>query len=259
MSDHSVNPTQRFSGRVANYIRYRPDYPPIVFEHLIAQTGLSALSTVADIGSGTGIFTRHLLDIGAKVYAVEPNTEMRAAADAVLNGYPNYESVNGGANSTTLQNQAVNLIVCAQAFHWFNTAATKEEFTRILQPAGYVALIWNNRQTDADEFSKAYDSLLKAHSSDYNEVNHQNLNKSDFDTFFGSDQYSFSVFPNVQLFDESGLIGRAYSSSYVPELESPAGQQFLTKLKAIFAQYQENGKVKFQYHTEVYLGQIEGN
>lgn len=259
MSDHSVNPTQRFSGRVANYIRYRPDYPPIVFEHLIAQTGLSAQSTVADIGSGTGIFTKHLLDIGAKVYAVEPNAEMRAAADAVLSVYPNYDAVNGGAESTTLKNDVVNLIVCAQAFHWFNTPATKEEFIRILKAGGYVALIWNNRLADADEFSRAYNSLLKAYSSDYNEVNHQNLNKSDFDTFYGSDQYSFTLFPNVQLFDENGLIGRAYSSSYVPELESPAGQQFLAKLKAIFAQYQENGQVKFQYHTQVYLGKIEAH
>jgi len=248
--------TQRFTDRVTNYIKYRPDYPALVMDYLRKEAGLSAATSVADIGAGTGIFTKHLLDAGCTVFAVEPNAPMRAAADEALSNYPNYISVNGSSSLTTLKDHSVDLIVCAQAFHWFNTPETKSEFQRILTPNGQVALLWNNRIVDADDFSQAYDDLLQQNSTDYKEVNHQNLSPADFTEFFRNGRYEQVSFPNLQLFDEEGLIGRAGSSSYVPSMDTPGGKAFLALLKDIFARYQENGKVSFQYHTEVYLGKV---
>jgi SAM-dependent methyltransferase len=181
---------------------------------------------------------------------------MRAAADELLRKYDNYISIDGSAEATGIESHSIDLIVCAQAFHWFNNPATQAEFKRILQPKGYVALIWNNRLVDTDGFSVAYDLLLKSGGDDYTEVNHQNLNETDFAIFYRNGKYSLTKFDNIQVFDQNGLIGRAFSSSYVPAQNTPAGEAFLEKLKDIFEQYQEDGTINFRYQTEVYLGKL---
>lgn len=247
--------TLRFTDRVSNYVKYRPGYPPQVMQHLAAACGLNNQSTVADVGSGTGIFTKLLLDAGYSVYAVEPNAAMRLAAEQHLAGYTNFFSVNGTAEATTLETESVDAIICAQAFHWFNIADTKSEFSRILKTGGKAALIWNNRQTNADEFATAYEQLLKEQTVDYGRVNHQNLTRADFDAFFAN-EYELAKFTNEQVFDEDGLIGRAFSSSYVPAQDSAAGVQFLAALSKLFGRYTVDGKVKFRYVTEVYTGML---
>jgi SAM-dependent methyltransferase len=250
------NSTQRFSNRVDNYIKYRPGYPAEVLKLLRVNGNLPIDGCIADIGSGTGIFTKLLLDEGYTVYAVEPNDAMRSAADAQLNGYEKYHSLNATAEATNIQANSVDMLVCAQAFHWFDAQQCKVEFARILKQGGKVALIWNNRQIATDEFSIAYDLLLQKQAGDYNRVNHQNLTSADFNAFFKDGQYELTKFPNVQVLDQEGLIGRAFSSSYVPAEETPEGLDFLEKLKNIFQLYQTNGTVNVSYQTEVYLGGV---
>lgn len=250
------NPTERFSDRVDNYIKYRPGYPPQVLAHLKDKCGLSTASVIADIGAGTGIFTKLLLDEGYKVYAVEPNQPMRDAAVEQLSVYKNFIPVDGAAEDTTLPDKSIDLIVCAQAFHWFSNDNTKMEFKRILTDNAKTALIWNNRLNDADEFSVAYDALLKNDSVDYNKVNHQNISDIDFKAFFKDGVYEVKKVPNIQVFDEGGLIGRAFSSSYVPPQGSDKGEQFLKLLKGLFNRYNNYGKISFHYQTEIYLGEV---
>jgi SAM-dependent methyltransferase len=252
----TTDPTKRFSNRVDNYIKYRPGYPTAVVAYLKEHCGLSAGLVIADIGAGTGIFTKLLLDEGYKVYAVEPNKPMRDAAIELLFSYENFTPGGGTAEATTLPDESIDLIVCAQAFHWFNNENTRLEFKRILKPGAKAALIWNNRLTDADEFLTAYNKLLKDESIDYNKINHQNINDIDFKAFFKNGEYTVVKYPNQQVFDEDGLIGRAYSSSYVPAEDTTAGKQFLPMIKALFAQYNQGSKVIFQYETEIYLGEI---
>jgi SAM-dependent methyltransferase len=249
-------PTQRFSDRVDNYVKYRPGYPDEVLEFLSQQTHLSDQSVIADIGSGTGIFTQLLLDKGYSVYAIEPNDAMRQYAEKDLAAFSTFHSVNGTAEETTLADHGVDLIVCAQAFHWFNQEQTKKEFKRILKPGGSVVLIWNNRQIDIDAFAIAYELLLQQQGSDYKEVNHRNITDVNFSNFFRNGKYELAKYSNIQVFDEDGLIGRAFSSSYIPPKETEAGQVFLNDLKELFAQYQTNGTVNFAYQTEVYLGKV---
>ena len=165
-----ADPTKRFSNRVDNYVKFRPGYPPEVLDHLAAACGLTAGSVVADIGSGTGIFTKLLLDKGYHVYAVEPNKPMRDAAIDLLFNYENFTPKGGSAEAIALPAESIDMIVCAQSFHWFNNEDTRLEFKRILKPGAKAALIWNNRLTGADGFSIAYDKLLKDGSVDYNKV-----------------------------------------------------------------------------------------
>lgn len=250
------DPTKRFSDRVDNYIKYRPGYPTQVVDHLIETCGLSPSSVIADIGAGTGIFTKLLLEKGFKVYAVDPNQPMLDAAIRELSDNKNFNPITAPADATTLPDKSVDLIVCAQAFHWFNNDKTKAEFKRILKPGAKAALIWNNRVTDSDEFALAYDNLLKNESVDYNTVNHQNIGDIDFKAFFKDGKYTVTKYPNQQVFDEDGLIGRAYSSSYVPPQDTDAGKTFLILLKELFAKFNVDGKVIFHYQTEIYLGEV---
>lgn len=248
--------TLRFSNRVANYVKYRPGYPDEALLFLQQQAGLSADSVIADVGSGTGIFTRLLLDKGYTVYAVEPNDAMRNSSVEQLSDYEKFHPVNGTAEKTKLDAHSADLVVCAQAFHWFDQHLTKTEFKRILKLKGQVALIWNNRQIEYDEFAIAYELLLQQQASDYNEVNHRNITDVDFTNFFKNGKYQLAKYSNIQVFDEDGLIGRAFSSSYIPPRDTEAGQAFLADLKALFQQYQTDGTINFVYQTEIYLGKV---
>jgi ubiquinone/menaquinone biosynthesis C-methylase UbiE len=224
--------------------------------YLRSHAGLSEADVVADIGAGTGIFTRHLLELGCNVYAIEPNGPMRAAAERHLGDVEGYTLVDATASRTGLQNQQVDFIVCAQAFHWFNNDETKAEFRRILKPDGYVSLIWNNRLVNADPFSIAYEELLQQKATDYKEVNHQNLKTEDFKALYRDGQYNRVCFPNEQVFDETGLIGRAFSSSYVPPIDTAAGKELKAALQNIFRKFETGERVTVRYETELYLGQL---
>jgi ubiquinone/menaquinone biosynthesis C-methylase UbiE len=251
-----IDSTKRFSNRVDNYVKYRPGYPDEVIKFLQKECNLSDGSVIADIGSGTGIFTALLLNKGYKVYAVEPNNDMQQAAIHQFGENKNFVPVNNGAEATALPGKSIDLIVCAQAFHWFNNEKTHAEFRRILKDEGQAALIWNNRQADADDFSIAYEDILKTHTKEYSEVNHRNISESDLKALFRNGEYKAVYYPNVQVFDEGGLAGRAFSSSYVPPEGTEEGEKFRKLLKDIFEKYNQNGKVSFHYTTEVYLGRV---
>src|SRR5215472_7865132 len=108
------DPTQRFSSRVDDYVRYRPTYPSEVINLLRQECGLTPDTTIADIASGTGIFTRLLLDNGNRVYGVEPNVAMRHAGEEFLASYSRFSSRDGTAEATTLPDQSVDLVTAAQ-------------------------------------------------------------------------------------------------------------------------------------------------
>lgn len=248
-----MNFTTRFSDKVENYIRYRPSYPQEVLDVLAQTFSLAPGSAIADIGAGTGIFTKLLLERDYQVWAVEPNEPMRQAATQLLSGYANFTSVAAPAEATTLATSSVALITVAQAFHWFNRAAVRPEFKRILQSGGGVALIWNERLTTGSPFLAAYEQLLIEYGTDYQEVNHTNIDETTIRDFFQT-RVTQESFPNQQLFDYQGLEGRLLSSSYVPTRDQPNYQPMLVRLKEIFESYQQNGLVAFDYECKLYYG-----
>ena len=247
--------TERFSDRVENYIKYRPGYPPEVLKYLNEKIGFNSDGVVADIGSGTGISAEMFLTNGNKVYAVEPNNEMREAADKLLSEYPHYFSVNGTSEATTIAGQSIDLIVAAQAFHWFDSEAFKIECRRISRGGAYCLLIWNERKVESD-FEKAYEELLLKYANDYLQVDHRNVKEKDIEAFFTPGTVLTEVLYNQQVFDYEGVKGRLLSSSYAPNVGEPNFEPMIAYLREIFDKYQTGGRVSFSYDCKLFLGQI---
>ena len=251
--------TTRFSRRVNDYVRYRPGYPEELETVLRRRVGYHRDMVVADIGSGTGISSRYFLDRGNPVYAVEPNSDMRSAAEEWLGTYSKFHSVAGRAEETTLEDRSVDLVVAAQAFHWFDAASARHEFARILRPRGAVVLLWNERKLDASPFLVAYEELLQDISEDYRRISrNEAATDASMDQFFGPERWGSEQFPNRQGFDLEGLIGRALSSSYVPLAGQPRHEEMLERLRRIFAQHAEDGRVWFEYATRLFWGYLPG-
>ena len=253
-----LNPKQRFSSRVENYVKYRPGYPPQVLDYLKKQCRLTVESVVADIGSGTGLLAEIFLKHGNRVYGVEPNAEMRAAGESFLREYPSFHSVAGSAENTTLPAGSVDIVVAGQAFHWFRPEAARREFRRILRPGGYVALIWNIRDVAATPFLKEYEKLLHRFAPDYGAINRNQVNRKSLKILFGGRTYRSQSFRNEQQFDYVALKGRLLSSSYTPLPGEPTHEPMLNRLQEIFDKFAENGKVNFLYNTELIFGKLNG-
>ena len=248
-----LNPTGRFSSRVADYIRYRPSYPEEVAALLERECGLRAGSQVADIGSGTGLLAKLWLGRGCEVVGVEPNAEMRAAGDRLLAYEPRFRSVEGTAEATGLPDASVDFVTAGQAFHWFDVPAARMEFQRILRPAGWVVLVWNERLV-AGRFLEGYEALLEKYAPEYSQVDHRRMNAKVMDAFYGSGQWLAASFTNVQLFDLEGVMGRNDSSSYAPARGSDGHRRMAKELERLFAECQVDGTVAFHYETKVYWG-----
>lgn len=244
---------ERFSSRVANYVRYRPSYPPAVLQCLKTECGLAESWTVADVGSGTGIWTRMLLENGNEVFAVEPNGPMREAGERFLMKHPRFHSIAGTAEATALEAASVNLVTAAQAFHWFDSARCRREFSRILRAGGWIALIWNERLTEAAPLLSDYEEFLKEFATDYETVDHRRIDGGALRRFFGG-AFESRVFPNAQRLDFDGLKGRLLSSSYAPESSHPRHEEMLAALRKIFERHQAGGEVAFEYETKLYFG-----
>lgn len=250
------DPTRRFSARVENYIKYRPRYPEELISYLQGHTGLTPMSKVADIGSGTGIFSALLLERGCTVYGVEPNAEMRSAAEQLMGAFERFHSVDGRAEDTTLPNASVDLITVAQAFHWLDRDQAKQEFLRILKPTGMIAIIWNSRQRSGTPFLDAYEDLLMKYGTDYREICHNNVTDETLEQFYAPYGCSYVSFPNVQILDWEGLRGRVLSSSYVPLEGHPDHALVMAGLREIFEQHQEEGRIQLVYESQLYLGML---
>jgi ubiquinone/menaquinone biosynthesis C-methylase UbiE len=246
----------RFSNRVDNYIKYRPDYPVGIIAFLKQEGLLTNDSVIADIGSGTGISSELFLKGGNIVYGVEPNKEMREAAERILKEFKSFISIDATAEATTLKDNSIDLVIAGQAFHWFDKQKCKSEFKRILKPEGYVVLMWNDRRTDSTLFLRSYEDFIKMFATDYLEVNHKNIDEKIFNDFYGSENYKIKSFDNFQYFDLEGLKGRILSSSYMPAEGHKDFDFMMSVLKKIFNRFQENGKVTIEYDTKIYYGKL---
>jgi len=251
----SKSPTARFSDRVENYVRYRPGYPPEVLDLLRAECGLQPSHIVADIASGTGVFTRMLLENGNSVFAVEPNTEMRETGMRQLENYNGLVSVAGTAEETTLGSASVDFVTAAQAAHWFDLARARAEFVRILRREGWCVLIWNERRTSTTPFLRDYEQLLLTYGTDYKEVRHERTTAV-IHEFFSPAVSEEGVFSLRQQFDYDGTAGRLLSSSYVPLEGHPNYAPMMEELRRIFRVHARDDMVEFEYDTRVYFGHL---
>ncbi len=250
-----MDPKTRFSDRVESYVKYRPSYPSEVIDFIIGHFEVDRDTVIADIGSGTGIFSRLLAGHVSVIYGVEPNPKMRDAAESGLNDIPSFRSVDGSAESTNLHSHSVDLITAAQAFHWFDRDKARIEFGRILKPGGKVLIIWNTRVMSSD-FAIRFDSLLKEYGKDYKEVDHRNITIDVLRTFFLNGVVEKKTFPHVQRLDHESLMGRLRSVSYFPLPGEKNHDILMSLIEDLFKEKNENGCVDFDYVTDLYWGSL---
>jgi SAM-dependent methyltransferase len=248
--------TERFSSRVEAYLKYRPHYPHEVIDSLREKTGLRPNHIITDVGSGTGFSAELFLENGNFVYAIEPNGPMREAGEQYLATYKNFRSVNATAEATTLPDRSVDYIIAGQAFHWFNAERAYEEFKRILKPGGWIVILWNDRETDTTPFLIDYEALLQEFGTDYNEINHRNIDSKKVHGFYRGAPVMDLDFENIQRLDYDGVEGRLLSSSYVPNVGDAHYAPMLDKLHTIFDRHATNGLIDMRYRTLLYAGQI---
>ena len=252
----NLRSTERFSNRVEDYVRYRPDYPPALVDWLRQAYGVDASWRVADVGAGTGISSNMFLDAGHVVTAVEPNAAMRSAAETWLGANPRFRAVDGRADATTLADQSVDLVSVAQAFHWFDPEATRREFHRILRTGGLAAIYWNSRRLIGTPFLVGYEALLQTYGTDYTSVAERYGDEPRMRDWFGAGWKGTTQFDHCQLLDFDALRGRLMSSSYAPKADHPNHAPMIEALRKLFDACEVDGRISFDYDTRVYVGEV---
>src|SRR5215469_5985255 len=133
LSSSQFDPLGRFTGLAGDYARHRPEYPEAAIAFIMTRAGLTSQAVVVDVGSGTGISSRLFALRGLMVIGIEPNDDMRRQAEAepfAGTQPPTYRA--GRAEATGLPDGIADLVLSAQAFHWFEPAPALAEFRRIL-------------------------------------------------------------------------------------------------------------------------------
>jgi SAM-dependent methyltransferase len=261
------DPTTRFSDRVADYRISRPGYPQGLVPLLARETGLTPAWIVADLGAGTGLSALPFLEHGNRVLGIEPNEAMRRAGEETLAEHPGYEAHEGTAEATGLPHGSVDLVLAAQAFHWFRPVAAAAEASRILRPGGWRVVLWNTR-VQGIPFMDAYEDFLLEHGTDYRAVRHDHVLPDALATFLGAPPLRFTL-ENSQAFDREGLRARVRSSSYTPAPGAPGHREMMEALDALFDVHAaapparvgrgeagpggDDRRVTFLYETEIYL------
>lgn len=251
---HSLRPTERFGDRVDDYIASRPGYPSEICDVLKQRHAVAPEAVVADLGCGTGLLARVFLESGFEVTGVEPNAPMRHAGASELAGYEQFRMRVGTAEATGLRDDSIDLVVAGQAFHWFEPEAAARECRRILRPGSVAALIWNSRGEDS-AFLLAYDAVLRSDGTDYEALQRSYDRDAALTRFFGHLPEP-DVLPNPQYLDAEGLRRRVMSCSYIPPRGDPRLPPLLDAVDRLFREHQEDGRVRFDYRTEVFAAEL---
>ncbi|MGH3148407.1 MAG: class I SAM-dependent methyltransferase, partial [Rubrobacter sp.] len=189
---------------------------------------------------------------------VEPNDDMRLAGEELLSGYGRFRSLSATAEATTLPTRSADFVTAGQAFHWFDPQAARAEFVRVLKLGGWTVLVWNTRRKAGTPFLEDYERLLREYGTDYREVEHGWWGSpKKIRAFFRPGSVEVASFENSQVFDLDGLKGRLLSSSYVPASGAPGHAEMLRGLESLFRRHERDGKIVFEYDTEVYYGRLQ--
>ncbi len=226
-----MEPTAIYSGKAEGYAAHRPDYSHDAISSLIELTGLGSTTVVADVGSGTGNMSRHILRHAARVFAVEPNDEMRHQAERLLGDDVAFTSIAGTAEQTTLPDASVDLIAVGQALHWFDDGPANREFSRILKPGGLLATV----------------------------SNHFGGTPPDIDCFFASGTCRHRSFPVSIIETWEAFIGGARSGANTPVPGESGYDDFEKAHRARFESKAKDGLIEVSYTTELTVGEPRGD
>ncbi|RPJ21675.1 MAG: class I SAM-dependent methyltransferase [Chloroflexi bacterium] len=244
--------TEVFSSKAEKYARYRWEYASQAIQTIFDVAQITSQSSVADIGAGTGILTRHFIGKVQQIFAIEPNLEMRQLAVQALGSYSACHIIDGRAEATTLADGSVDLITVAQAIHWFEPQPTKTEFLRILKPGGWLAILRNDG-TNA-EIGKA---LGKVYPSETDTLPLMKGRGTPISFYYGGDSYLKQTFDFTVQQDWEKFLGALSSASYAPDEGSPLYASFERAAKQVFDGFSTDGLMVSPAVTELCLGQIK--
>lgn len=248
-----MNYVNRFDGKGEIYAKARPKYALKLFDYLKNTLYIPAGSIFADIGSGTGIFAEQLLNCGYKVFAVEPNGDMRKKAEEKLSHNENFHSVNGADADTKLPSGSVDHITAAQAFHWFDAEAFRKECGRILKPGGKVIIVYNSRDEQA-ACTKALADLQRQYNPEFHGFSNGISDERCIAFFAG--KCDILRTDNTQTYNRQGYIDRVLSSSYSLKEADTGYAEYLKAINEIFDCFSANGLISVPTETVAYIGEI---
>lgn len=245
--------TKKFSGRADDYVKGRPGYPNALIDCLYTKYGFTDSSSIADVGAGTGKFSKYLLDRGSRVYLVEPNDDMRSAAQKELSVYSNAVFVDGSSESTSLRDHSVDFVTAAQAFHWFDADKFKTECKRILKPGGKIVLLWNTRDMSSDFNLESY-AIYKKYCPLFKGYHGGMKDNDERIAEFFNHNYDKFIFENPIEFTKDKFIRRSLSASYSLKDDDEGFALYVRELECLFDKYSRNGIVVMENNTTVYIG-----
>jgi SAM-dependent methyltransferase len=248
-----------YGDKEESYAAFRPDYPAEAVALISRRLGSGRSLDIADVGSGTGIFSAQLLEAGHRVYAVEPELRMRRGAERVLSMRAGFVSVEGSAEATGLPDASIDLVTAAQSLHWFDPLRSRPEFARILRPGGGVAALWNERRRGGTPFLSGLDALLRAMQADivgersYYDV----LAATVVARFFEGSPYDCASVRHQHRLDRQRFVGRVMSSSFAPVASHGRHAHWRAALGALFERHAQDGGVLMEYDTVVVYGVLD--
>lgn len=248
-----MNYTNRFDGKGEIYAKARPKYALGLFDYLKNTSNIPVGSIFADVGSGTGIFTGQLLNCGYKVFAVEPNEDMRKKAEKELSPDKNFISVNGSDANMNLLDNSVDYITAAQAFHWFDSEAFRKECRRVLKPGGRVIIVYNSRDERA-ACTKALADLRHKYNPEFHSFSN-GMSDEKCIAFFVGECDIFHA-DNTQVYDRQGYINRVLSSSYSLKESDKRYKEYLKDINKIFDSFSTDGLIAIPTETLAYIGTV---
>ena len=255
MSTHFTDATTRFSTKAEVYAKARPRYPVTVVTFLESQGVLQPGSTMVDLGSGTGLSAQPFLEAGYTVIGVEPNDAMRTEGDAFLAQYPRFHSEKGTSEATSLPDHSVDVVIAAQAFHWFDLDKTRYEIQRILRSPGWFVALWNHRRNEASPLHQRYEAILRKYCPDYHKLALLYRSPERSTEFFGIG-YGDATLQNVERLNWELFEARIQSSSYIPKPSDSLYAPFMAEMKQLFDRYAHDGVVQFDLEIWIHWGQL---
>ena len=242
---------EKFTGKSEIYDKFRPSYPDSLVDRLYETTNAQK---VADVGAGTGIFTKCLKRRFSDITAVEPNPDMFAK---LSENAPFARAVNAAAEDTGLAENSLGLVTAAQAFHWFDSAKFKAECMRILTQNGSLAVIWNTHGDSA--FRSERDRIFKKYCGMSNSARITSSKETNCGEFLKNAYFSavecFQT-DNPMIMDEERFIGYSLSHSYSLKGDEPEYDSFVGELREAFYKFSKNGIVLMPQYTECFLGKF---
>jgi ubiquinone/menaquinone biosynthesis C-methylase UbiE len=223
-----------FGAGAAAYESARPGYPDPALALLAEEVGIGAGTGVCDLASGTGKLTRRLLELGARVTAVEPIDAMRAQAEVAA---PGATHLDGTAESIPLEDGSVDVVTVAQAFHWFDAPAALAEIARVLRPDGRLAILWNERD-ESTAWVAEMSRIIRWHERTVSRYQHTAWAEV-VEASSGFTPLREQLFPWEQPLTREMLADRVRSISYIAAMPSAERERHASEVVALVARQPE--------------------